>query len=46
MRRNKMVVIKPEESKEFLKEWNKNLVGEEFVEGCKKTEGLFKKHKK
>lgn len=46
MKRNKMVVIKPEKSKGFLQEWNKNLVSDEFVEGCRKTEELFKRHKK
>lgn len=46
MKRNKMVVIKPERSKEFLQEWNKSLVSEEFMESCRKTEELFKRHKK
>lgn len=44
--KNKMVVIKPERSKEFLQEWNKNLVNEEFMESCRKTKELFKRHKK
>lgn len=46
MKRNKMVVIEPERSKEFLQEWNKNLVSEEFMKSCRKTEKLFKGHKK
>ena len=46
MKRNKMVVIKPEKSKEFLQEWNKNLVSEEFMKSCRQTEKLFKGHKK
>lgn len=46
MKRNKMVVTKPEKSKEFLQEWNKNLVSEEFMKSCRKTEELFKEHKK
>jgi hypothetical protein len=46
MKRNKMVVIKPEKSKEFLQEWNKNLVSEELMKSCRKTEELFKGHKK
>mgnify|MGYP004485024717 FL=1 len=46
MKRNKMVVIKPEKSKEFLQEFNKNLVDEEFMDSCRKTEELFKRHKK
>lgn len=46
MKRNKMVVIKPDKSKEFLQEWNKNLLSEEFMESCRKTEKLFEGHKK
>ena len=46
MKRNKMVVIKPEKSKEFLQEWNKNLVSEEFMESCRKTRALFERHEK
>lgn len=46
MKRNKMVVTKPEKSNEFLQEWNKNLVNEEFMQSCRKTEELFKGHKK
>lgn len=46
MKRNKMVMIKPERSKEFLQEWNKNLVSEEFMASCRKTEELFKGRKK
>lgn len=46
MKRNKMVAIKPEKSKEFLQEWNKNLVSEEFMTSCRKTKELFKRHKK
>ena len=46
MKRNKIVMIKSEMSKEFLQEWNKNLVSEEFMESCRKTEELFKRHKK
>lgn len=46
MKRNKMVVTKPEKSKEFLQEWNKNLVSEELMASCRKTEELFKEHKK
>jgi hypothetical protein len=45
MKRNKMVVLKPEKSKEFLQEWNKNLVSEEFMDSCRKTEDLFNGHK-
>lgn len=41
-----MVVVKPEKFKEFLQEWNKNLVREEFMKSCRKTEKLFKEHKK
>lgn len=46
MKRNRMVVIKPEKSKEFLKKFNKNLVSKEFMDSCKKTEKSFEKHKK
>lgn len=46
MKRNKMVVIEPERSKEFLQEWNKNLVSEELMKSCRKTEELFKGRKK
>lgn len=46
MKRNRMVVIKPEKSKEFLQEFNKNLVDEKFMSSCRKTEELFKRHKK
>lgn len=46
MKRNKMIVVKPEKSKEFLQEWNKNLVSEKFMKSCRKTEKLFKGHKK
>jgi hypothetical protein len=45
MKRNKMVVIEPERSKEFLQEWNKNLVSEEFMKSCRNTEELFERHK-
>lgn len=46
MKEHKMVVTKPEKSKEFLQEWNKNLVSEEFMGSCRKTEKLFNGHKK
>lgn len=46
MKRYKMVVTKPEKSKEFMQEWNKNLVSEELMKSCRKTEELFKGHKK
>lgn len=46
MKRNKMVVIKPEKSKEFLQEFNKNLVSEEFMNSCRKTGKLFGRHRK
>ena len=46
MKRNKMIVVKPEKSNEFLQEWNKNLVSEELMKSCRKTEELFKEHKK
>ena len=46
MKRYKMVVTKPEKSKEFMQEWNKNLVSEEFMKSCRKTEKLFKGHTK
>lgn len=46
MKKYKMVVIKSEKSKEFLQEWNKNLVSEEIMASCRKTEKLFKGHKK
>nr|DAR79415.1 MAG TPA: hypothetical protein [Caudoviricetes sp.] len=46
MKRNKMIVVKPEKSNEFLQEWNKNLVSEELMKSCRKTEELFKGHKK
>ena len=46
MKRNKMVVIKSEKSKEFLREFNRNLVSEEFLDSCRKTKKLFIRHKK
>lgn len=45
MKRNKMVTTKSEKSKEFMQEWNKNLVSEEFMKSCGKTEELFERHK-
>lgn len=38
---NRMVFIKKDKTKEFLDEWNKNVVDDEFLKSCKKTEELF-----
>lgn len=38
----RLKVIKAEDSKEFLKEFNKNVVTQEFLESCAKAGRLFK----
>lgn len=38
---NRMVFIAKDKTKEFVDEWNKNVVDDEFLKDCKKTEELF-----
>ena len=38
---NKMVVVKKEESQEFIREFNENKVTREFLDSCKKAGKLF-----
>ena len=40
---SKIVIIKAEDSKEFIKEFNENVVDKKFLESCKKTRELFRK---
>ena len=40
---NKMVIIRGERSKEFLREFNSNVVDKEFIKSCRKAGELFSK---
>lgn len=42
---NRMSVIKKQESQEFVREFNKNKVSEDFLDSCKKAGKLFEKEK-
>lgn len=42
---NRIVLIKPENSREFIREFNKNKVSREFLESCKKAGRLFGRNK-
>lgn len=42
---NRMAVIKKQDSQEFVREFNKNKLTEEFLESCKKAGRLFGKRK-
>lgn len=42
---NKISVIKKQESREFVREFNQNKVTNEFLESCKKAGKLFGKRK-
>lgn len=42
---NKVVLIKAEESKSFIKQFNKNKVDTEFLNSCKKAGKLFEGRK-
>ncbi len=42
---NKITVVKKEESSAFIKEFNKNLVSQEYMDSCKKAGDLFAKRK-
>lgn len=42
---NRMAIIKKQDSQEFVREFNKNKVTEEFLESCKKAGKLFGKRK-
>ena len=42
---NRMPLIKKEDSREFVLEFNKNKVSEEFLKSCKKAGQLFGKKK-
>ena len=42
---NRMAVIKQENSREFVREFNKNKVSEEFLKSCKKAGKLFGRNK-
>lgn len=43
MNTSKVVIIKAEDSKDFIKEFNKNKVDKKFLESCKKARELFRK---
>lgn len=36
-----MVIIKGEDAKQFIRDFNKNVVSEDFLESCKKAGRLF-----
>lgn len=40
---NKVVVIEADKSKDFIEQFNKNVVTEDFLKKCKKAGDLFKK---
>lgn len=40
---NKVVIIKAEDSKKFIEDFNKNKVDKKFLESCKKARELFRK---
>ena len=42
---NKMTIIKEADSKEFVREFNKNKASKEFLESCKKAGKLFGRRK-
>lgn len=42
---NKISVIKQENSKQFVREFNDNRVSKEFIESCNKAGKLFRKDK-
>lgn len=42
---NRIRVIKKEDSKRFLEEFNKNKISKELLEQCKKAGELFEHHK-
>ena len=42
---NKMTIIKEEDFKEFVREFNKNKASKEFLESCKKAGKLFGRRK-
>ena len=42
---NKLPVIKKEESPNFIREFNNNLVTKDFLDSCKKAGKLFEKNK-
>lgn len=42
---NKTIVIKAEDTKKFIDQFNKNKVNSEFVNSCKKAGTLFGKRK-
>lgn len=42
---NKMTIIKEADSKEFVREFNKNKASKEFLESCKKAGKLFDRRK-
>lgn len=42
---NRMAVVKQENSREFVREFNKNKVSAEFLKSCKKAGKLFGRDK-
>lgn len=42
---NKITVVKRQDSREFVREFNENKVSKEFLDSCKKAGKLFGKRK-
>lgn len=42
---SKLTIIKEQNSKAFIKEFNKNKISNEFLDSCRKTGRLFKSRK-
>lgn len=42
---NRQVVIDSTKTKQFVKEFNRNKISDEFVASCKKASALFRKDK-
>lgn len=42
---NRIAIVKKQESKEFVREFNENKVTKEFLDSCKKAGKLFDKRK-
>lgn len=43
---NKIIVIRADDTKKFIRKFNKNKVNNEFLNSCKKAGNLFGKRKK
>ena len=42
---NRMPVVKKQDSQKFIREFNKNVVSEDFLDSCKKAGRLFGRRK-